>query len=121
MKLFAKTIDDVFGKISPPPGGAIFAEPRSGLGKLISTGIKLFLILAALTMLLYLFQGTYDWIISGGEKERLEKARNKMTNAFLGLLLIIIVLSIFGIITGNVLGIMKYTEGVGWELNLPTL
>ncbi|MBI2640988.1 hypothetical protein HYW87_00100 [Candidatus Roizmanbacteria bacterium] len=120
MKL-AATIDDVFGKISPPPGGETFVDPRAGLGKLIATGVRLFLIIAAFVMMLYLFQGAWDWIISGGEKERLEKARNKMSNAIIGMILIVIVFALFGVLTGNVLGIMKFTEGVGWEFNLPTL
>lgn len=121
MKLFAQKVEDVFGKISPPPGMSIGAgDPIAGLGKLLGLGVRLFLVIAGLAVLIYMLWGAFDWIVSSGEKERLQKAQNKITNAVIGLIVIFVVIVVFGLLTGDILGIIINTPA-GWQLKIPTI
>ncbi|MCR4276615.1 MAG: hypothetical protein NUV87_00640 [Candidatus Roizmanbacteria bacterium] len=124
MKLLAdKAIDDLFGGISPPPamnvGGS---DPVKGLGKFIGFGIQMFLLVAGMFLLLYLLWGAFDWIASGGEKEKISKAQSKITNAVIGMVLIFVVLTVFNLLAGNMLGIIDpNSAGGGFGIKLPTL
>lgn len=118
MILAQRTVEDLFGKVTPPPG-AFNAAPAAGLGKLLATSIQLFLIVTAFTMLFFLFWGGFDWVISRGEKERIEAAQNKITSALLGLGIVIASLTIFTYIVGHLLGLIQVRDG--FQFNIPTL
>lgn len=124
MKLLAdQAIDDLFGGISPPAAMNIGGDkPVDGLGKLIGFGIQMFLLVAGMFLLLYLLWGAFDWIVSNGEKERITKAQSKITNALIGMVLIFVVLTVFNLLAGNMLGIIDpNSAGGGFNLKLPTL
>jgi hypothetical protein len=89
----------------------------STLGKLINMAI----IVAGLFMLFYLLWGGLDWIMSEGDKDKIAKAQKKITNAVIGVLIVVISLTIFGTISGDILGIVKKTDTGGWIFVLPTL
>ncbi len=57
-------------------------------GNLISTGINLLLIGAALLSFIFLLVGGVQWILAGGDKEGTDKARKKITNALIGLAIV---------------------------------
>jgi hypothetical protein len=120
MKLIsqADSMNEIFGKITPPI--PISDNPFIALGSLLSLVIRLFLIIVGMLVGVYLLLGGLDWITSGGEKEKLQKAQNKITNAIIGLIIIFIILSVFGIVTGDILGIIIITPN-GWQLKIPTL
>ncbi len=122
MKFLAENINDIFGNVSPPPamnfGGN---NPALGLSKLISFGIRLFIIIAGMFLLLYLLWGTFDWITSGGEKEKITKAQNKITNALIGMVLVFAILVVFNLFAGNILGIIEVGPNGEWGFKLPTL
>ncbi len=122
MILAQKTIDDVFGQISPPPGsgGLNGGDVGTGLSNLFAVGIRLAFVVAGVALLIYLLWGAIDWIMSGGEKESLEKARSKMTNAIIGILIMVFALALFSVITGNILGIIDISGG-GFKFELPHL
>ena len=122
MKLLAdQAIDDLFGGITPPAamnlGGA---DPAQGVGNFIAFGINMFILVAGLFLILYLLWGAFDWIGSGGEKEKIAKAQQKITNAVIGMLLIFVVLAVFNLLAGDLLGIIEPNEG-GFNLKLPIL
>jgi len=118
-KVFAN--ENPIGKISPPPGiGILGGEVGTALARLFETGIRIFIIVAGFALIIYLLWGAYDWIISGGEKERIAKAQAKITNAVIGMILIFVMLAVWGLVTGNILGIIKISE-TGIEFSLPTL
>jgi len=123
MKLLAdQAIDDLFGGISPPPAMNVGGDnPVQGLGKFIGFGIQMFILVAGLFMLVYLLWGAFDWISSSGEKEKITKAQNKITNALIGILLVFVVLTVFNLLAGNILGIIVPIDGGGFEIKLPTL
>lgn len=103
MKLLADAASDIFGTVEPPVS-TIPTEASSALGTLIGMGIKIFIFVAAVALLIYLLLGAYEWIISGGEKEKLSKAQGKITNAIVGIIVVILVLSVFCMVTQNILG-----------------
>lgn len=123
MKLLAdKAIDDLFGGISPPAAMNVGGDdPIQGVGKFIGFGINMFILVAGMFLLIYLLWGAFDWISSGGEKERITKAQNKITNALIGMLLVFVVLTVFNLLAGNILGIVTPNGSGGFDLKIPTL
>jgi magnesium-transporting ATPase (P-type) len=115
-------IDALFGGITPPEamnvGGS---DPVAGLGKFIGFGINMFILVAGMFLILYLLMGAFDWITSGGEKEKLIKAQNKITNALIGIVLVFVVLTVFSVLAGNILGIVRPNGRGGFDIRLPTL
>lgn len=89
----------------------------STLGKIINIAI----IIGGFFMLLYLIWGAFDWITSEGDKEKLSKAQQKMQNAVIGMLIVVGALTIFGVVSGDILGIITKTPDGGWTINLPQL
>lgn len=123
MKLLAdQAIDDLFGGITPPAAMNIGGnDPVQGLGKFIAFGINMFILIAGLFLIVYLLLGAFDWITSGGDKEKIAKAQNKITNALIGMLLIIVVLTVFVAFAGNSLGIIRPNDSGGFDIKIPTL
>jgi len=117
-----QTVDEIFGKISPPAGMNIGggATPEASFGQLVGFGIRTLIIVAGMFMLIYLLWGALDWITSSGDKEKLTKAQQKITNALIGMVIIFIVLSVFNVLAGQMLGIIKPGTS-GWDIILPTL
>lgn len=115
-------MDNPFGEISPPPGMDIGSgDPVVGVGQLLGWGINIFIIIAGMFMLVYLLWGAFDWISSSGEKERLSKAQNKITNALVGMLVVFIVLVVFNVFAGRMLKIVRYNSDGTFDLKIPFL
>lgn len=66
--------------------------------------IRFFFVIAGLVALLYLLLGAMSWITSGGNKENVDKAREKIQAALIGIILVFIVLAIVGVVE-NVLNL----------------
>lgn len=65
--------------------------------------ITLFFAVGGLGVVVYFLWGAVDWILSGGDKEKVSNARKKMTNAIIGLVLLALSFAIIrtiGLITG---------------------
>ncbi len=85
--------------VLPPQLGEL--NPEAGapaLGKIISSLVGLLFILAFLMSLFYLLTGGLAWITSEGDKANLEKARNKITHAIVGLVIVAAAYAIFKLI-----------------------
>lgn len=96
-------------------------EGAGALGGIMGRVINLFILMCALAALLYLLVGAFEWITSGGEKEKIAKAQSKITNAIIGLVIVIGALTLFGVVSGNILGIITLSPTGGWIFNLPSL
>jgi len=74
---------------------------------------RFFFILAGLIAILYLLLGALGWITSGGNKESVDKAREKIQAAVVGLIVIFAVLAVIVVIenaffpVGQGLGLSK--------------
>ena len=114
-------IEKIFGKVSPPPGtGTLADDPVTGLGIILGKGINIFIVVAGLALLMYMLWGALDWITSNGEKEKISKAQNKITNAAIGMILIFVILIAWGYVAGDILGVIK-RDADGWTIKIPTL
>lgn len=60
----------------------------TNLGGVISSLLSIVMALAALAVFLYLILGAFEWITSGGDKGKTESARNKITAAIIGLIVL---------------------------------
>jgi hypothetical protein len=60
----------------------------SDVGQLISALVGVLLIISALLAFFYLIMGGISWITSGGDKAKMEEARNKITHAIVGLIIV---------------------------------
>ena len=57
-------------------------------GSLVSAGIQLVLVVAAIVFFFILVLGGIKWITSGGDKGQTEAARNQITAALVGLVIV---------------------------------
>lgn len=69
------------------PGGFASLEKLTP-GGLVSTLIKLALVVAAVVFFFMLVIGGIKWILSGGDKGKTEEARNQITAALVGLVIV---------------------------------
>lgn len=70
------------GTINAPQGYA------ANFGNLISFVLRVVLAIGALLVFFYLILGGIEWITSGGDKGKTESARNKITAAVIGLIIL---------------------------------
>lgn len=68
------------------------------IGKLISSIGGLFFLFAFCLTFLYLLTGGLSWITSGGDKSKLETARDKITNALVGLVIVAAAYAVFSLV-----------------------
>jgi hypothetical protein len=85
------------------------------IGTLISAAVGTIIILAALLAFVFLILGGIQWITSGGDKTAMEGARNKITHAVVGLVIVGASWAIMALVQ-NFLGISVIGSG---GINLP--
>ena len=82
--------------------------PVAAIGDVIGAVVGVILIIAAIAAFLFLLLGGIQWITSGGDKAGLEAARNKITNAIVGLIIVVsawAIMILVGQFTGvNIIG-----------------
>lgn len=64
-------------------------------GEMISNVLNIVLVIGVIAVLIYLIWGGLEWITSGGDKGKTESARNKITAAVIGLIILISAWAIF--------------------------
>lgn len=60
----------------------------SNVGTLFNAVLNIVLLIAALLVFGFLIMGGIEWVTSGGDKGKTESARNKLTAAIIGLIII---------------------------------
>ena len=68
--------------ITPPRQGI---NPATPPGRVLSNALTIIFVVAALLVLFFLIIGAFQWITSGGDKEKVGKARGTIINALIGL------------------------------------
>jgi hypothetical protein len=107
MKLLAD-VKDVFGTITPPAPianylGATDKTGGAAINAFLSNLIALIYAISAIVVVLMLVWGAFDWIISEGNKEKVQAAQHKIFNAVIGIALLAVafaILTIIGQFTG---------------------
>ncbi|OGK63086.1 hypothetical protein A2334_00420 [Candidatus Roizmanbacteria bacterium RIFOXYB2_FULL_38_10] len=114
-------VRQIFGTVNAPPGSSFVGnDPVQGVGNLITFFIQISLFVGGIATLIYLLWGAFDWIMSEGQKEKLQKAQSKMMNAVIGLLMIVVAFTIFSFVMGTVLG-GKFGIGKDFKITLPQI
>jgi hypothetical protein len=74
------------------------------IGQIISTGVKTAIVIGAIIFFVFLIWGGIQWLSSGGDKTAVQQARDRLTHAIIGLIILalswavwIFVLSLLGI------------------------
>jgi hypothetical protein len=78
----ALAVDIITQDVRPDKGYA------TDFGKLLNFLLQIVMVIAVLLVFLYLILGGIEWITSGGEKSKTEAARNKITSAVIGLIIL---------------------------------
>lgn len=78
--------------------GVVMAQPQvdisvgtgyaTNFGNLFSSLLNVVMLIAALLVFAYMIWGGIEWITSGGDKGKAESARNKLTAAIIGLIIV---------------------------------
>jgi hypothetical protein len=95
-------IPTIIGNAGADAGG-------TALGKILGAMIGGIMIIALLLAFFLLISGGISWLSSGGDKNQLESARNKITNAIIGLIIVFSVWAVM-LVVGPFVG-----------LNFPTI
>ena len=85
----------MFGTPSPIHNPLV---PSYEMGKVISGLVGLLILVGAIFAFIYFIIGGLNWITSGGDKARIESARNRIINALVGLIIIASVWAIVSLI-----------------------
>lgn len=97
------TADQVFGFVSVPAPLARIGVGAKGLSTFLSNVYGLVYALAAIVFLFMIIWAAFQWILAGGDKEAVSKARQRIFNAVIGILLLALAgvfFTLFGKITG---------------------
>ncbi len=92
-----------FGEVSPPPQVKEFGPGAVGISKFLSNLVSLVYTVAGIVFIFMLLWGSLEWLMSGGEKEKLASAQKRIVTAIIGLILLSVtfaIISIIGIFTG---------------------
>ncbi len=90
------------------------------LGDLLTFALRAFFAIAGLTTLFYLLRGALAWITSGGDKDSVADARNRIQAAVIGLILVVAVLAIVWTLE-QVIFSRRICIGLSCPLTLPSL
>lgn len=90
----------------------------ANLGDYITRFLKIGMIIGALGCLIFLILGGIAWVTSGGDKQKVEDARNKITSSIIGLAVLAsifvlwtLVMSFFGLDKSDLLQIEGLNDG----------
>lgn len=95
----------VIGNVEPGKGYS------TSFGSLISSVLSIVMVVALLLVLLYLVLGGIEWITSGGDKGKTEGARNKITAAIIGIIILAAAYALVQLVA-YVLGFGSFNEAI---------
>ena len=86
MKLLTLSIPDAAGNtIQIQNVGGIPQGGKDVLSNIIQTGFNLLILIAVILCLLYMIWGGINWMMSEGDKQKINQAREKLTYSIIGL------------------------------------
>lgn len=72
--------------------------PDGGFGVWLSNILRVAMILGVVACLGLIIWGAIEWITSSGDKQKTEEARNKITTAIIGLIVLAATMAIFSLV-----------------------
>ncbi len=79
--------------------GSTATDNTAGFAVFLSEIMQAVMVVAALLLLLYLLWGAIEWITAGGEQSKIQSARDRITQAIVGILVLASVVALFNMIT----------------------
>lgn len=104
MKLFADASLGTIGGSGLGPFGETPGDGLTGITKLVSAVIGFMTIAAGIWFLFQFIVGGFNWISAAGDKAKLQAARDRLTNAFIGLVVVTAGWAILAL-AGTILGV----------------
>lgn len=102
-------LEKVFGRVTPPSPVAAIGFGAAGIGNFLTNVIILIYVVAAIVFVFMVVISAFQWIVSGGDKEKIAAARQRLTWAIVGITLLalaFVIINLIGQITG-----FKFFEG----------
>jgi hypothetical protein len=94
--------------IGQPPNTGVRAadnvNANNTISAIISNAIAILFTVAAVAFVFMIIWGAFQWITSGGDKEALGKARGRLTNALIGILILALAFVIIQTV-GQIIGL----------------
>lgn len=106
------------GTIQVNEGTLGFVIPN--FGEMLTFLVKGFFVIAGLAALVMLLWGALAWVLSGGDKEKVEGARDRITAAIIGVFMILVALAIIWTLE-NIVFQKTICFGLSCPVSLPTL
>ncbi|HRN70148.1 MAG TPA: hypothetical protein PLS49_03090, partial [Candidatus Woesebacteria bacterium] len=78
-------------------------------------------VVAAIAVLIYLLWGAFDWINSGGDSEKIASAQAKMTNAVIGIIMIVVAFTIFNVVAVDIVGFVQRDANGNLRFRIPSI
>ena len=94
--IFAQTVPGTKTDVSSGVNPAV--TPFNSIGPLLGQVFAFVLVIASILLFLYLILGGVQWLTSGGDKLATQAARDRITAALTGLLIILAVYGVFKIL-----------------------
>jgi hypothetical protein len=69
----------------------------NGFGVFLSRIFRILMVVGLLSVLIFFLWGAFDWISAGGEKGKIDSARNKITGAIIGLIVLAATVALFAL------------------------
>jgi hypothetical protein len=91
-------------------GSRITGSAGDDLGTLIKNTVTLFFSIGGIGFTIMILWGTVNWILSGGDKEKIAGARKRITTAIVGLVLLSLTFVIIFVL-GQILGLESLYTG----------
>lgn len=85
--------------LPPGLGGTAGDDGGSALAITMGNLYQTVVVIGGLAMLLYMAWGGINWVMAGGDKTKVEDAKNKLTNAVMGMAILVAVIAIVNLLT----------------------
>jgi hypothetical protein len=113
MKLLAQQIDLLTPAKEQGVGivqaGSDVSNSGALFGNFVSSILQGIMVIAILMVLIFFVWGSIEWITSAGEKSKVESARNKITGAIIGLIVLASTLAVLFLVQ-NFLGVQVFSS-----------
>ena len=96
----AQTTLDIAGEAAKQglQGAANYGQSDAGFGVWLGNILTAIMMLGAVACLLFMILGAIEWISSGGDSGKVEKARSRIMNSVIGLIILAAILAVFNLV-----------------------
>lgn len=114
----------IFGSGIQPPSEAYSVGSETGTGALtnmetmISNVLGIATVIATIIFIVYFVLAAITWITSGGDTNKVQKARDQIIQGVLGLVILVLMYSLVGLI-GTIFGLQILRPGQTLERLIP--